>query len=323
MLLEVARLYHLEGRSQAEVAALVGTGRSTVSRMLDEARRRGIVEIRLHDPSGRDGVREASLRERFGLTDVRVAARRDGPRLARVGALAATLLLERLADARTVGVSWGRAVQATVDAVRTDHEHDLTVLPLLGGTTTLGPDLGHDVSGQELVRRLAGRLGASYRLLHAPATLGSSVAAPCPARGARDRPDPPVARDVDVALVGVGTPDEGSSAAVVAGAALTPHEARDFWARQPVGDLAGRFFDGDGRPVTGPLDDRVMAVGLDDLTRVPLVIGVAAGRAKAAAVLGAFAGGRLDALVCDDSLARALEDDFPLEGAGTFPCLLT
>ena len=59
-LLEVARLYHLEGRSQAEVAALVGTGRSTVSRMLDEARRRGIVEVRLHDPSGRDGALEGA-----------------------------------------------------------------------------------------------------------------------------------------------------------------------------------------------------------------------------------------------------------------------
>lgn len=313
-LLEVARLYHVEGRSQAEVAALVGTGRSTVSRMLEEARRRGIVEIRLHDPSGRDGALEASLRERFGLADVRVAARRDGPRLARVGALAATLLVESLGDARTVGVSWGRAVQATVDAVRTDHEHDLTVLPLLGGTTALGPDQGHDVSGQELVRRLAGRLGASYRLLHAPATLGSSAACRALLAEPAIAETLAAARDVDVALVGIGTPDEGSSAAVVAGATLDPVEARDFWAHEPVGDLAGRFFDGSGRPVTGPLDDRVMAVGLDDLTRVPLVIGVAAGRAKAAAVLGALAGGRLDALVCDDSLARALEGDFPIEG---------
>ena len=90
-----------------------------------------------------------------------------------------------------------------------------------------------------------------------------------------------------------------------------------------MGDLAGRFFDADGRPVTGPLDDRVMAVGLDDLTRVPLVIGVAAGRAKAAAVLGALAGGRLDALVCDDSLARALGGRFPAQGHELPPHLLT
>ena len=126
-----------------------------------------------------------------------------------------------------------------------------------------------------------------------------------------------------MALVGIGTPDEGSSAAVLAGAALDPVEARDFWAREPVGDLAGRFFDGNGRPVTGPLDDRVMAVGLDDLTRVPLVIGVAAGRAKGAAVLGALAGGRLDALVCDDSLARALWVISGVEGHELPPHLLT
>ena len=281
-LLEVARLYHLEGRSQAEVATLVGTGRSTVSRMLDEARRRGIVEIRLHDPSGRDAALEGALRERFGLTDVRVAARRDGPRLARVGALAATLLLERLGDARTVGVSWGRAVQATVDAVRTDHEHELTVLPLLGGTTTLGRDPGHDVSGQELVpapRRPAGRVvPAAARARHARLVRGRAR----PARRARDRPDPrrpPATSTWRWSASGRRTraPRPPSWPA----RRWRPDEARDFWAHEPVGDLAGRFFDGNGRPVTGPLDDRVMAVGLDDLTRVPLVIGVAAGRAKA------------------------------------------
>ena len=52
-LLAAARLYYLQGRSQAEVAQALGTSRSNVSRMLAEAQRQGIVEIKINDPGGR------------------------------------------------------------------------------------------------------------------------------------------------------------------------------------------------------------------------------------------------------------------------------
>jgi DNA-binding transcriptional regulator LsrR (DeoR family) len=50
----------------------------------------------------------------------------------------------------------------------------------------------------------------------------------------------------------------------------------------------------------------VLAVSVEDLLRIPTVVGVAAGRAKAEGVLGALRGHLLDMLVCDDSLARAV-----------------
>jgi DNA-binding transcriptional regulator LsrR (DeoR family) len=49
-LLAAARLYYLEGQSQADIATRMGTSRSNVSRMLTEAQKQGIVEIRINDP---------------------------------------------------------------------------------------------------------------------------------------------------------------------------------------------------------------------------------------------------------------------------------
>src|SRR3954452_13321287 len=69
------RLYYLQNRSQAEIAAELGTSRSNVSRMLTEAQRQGIVEIRIVDPSGRIPELEREIQAMFGLTDVRVAQR--------------------------------------------------------------------------------------------------------------------------------------------------------------------------------------------------------------------------------------------------------
>jgi DNA-binding transcriptional regulator LsrR (DeoR family) len=54
------------------------------------------------------------------------------------------------------------------------------------------------------------------------------------------------------------------------------------------------------------VDDRVLAISLDDLVAIPNVVGVASGRAKAPGVLGALRGRLVDSLVCDESLARSL-----------------
>jgi DNA-binding transcriptional regulator LsrR (DeoR family) len=52
--------------------------------------------------------------------------------------------------------------------------------------------------------------------------------------------------------------------------------------------------------------DRVLAVELDDLRRIPTVIGVATGVEKAPGVLGALRGELVDGLITDASLALAL-----------------
>ena len=304
-LLRAAHLYYVEQKSQAEVARDLGTSRSNVSRMLAEALRQGIVEIRLHDPSGRSRDLEDQLAARFGLEDVRVAPRgtvRATTSHDRIGALAAGLLLENLKDGMTVALSWGGAVQSTVYAVTADHDHDVTLVQLLGGISAIS----NEVSGQELVRELAVRLGASYRLMHAPATLESAEACRSLLAESAVESALALARSSDVAVVGIGDPAHGSSAAVVESMRLPPADLEAFWADEPVGDLAGRYFTADGRPVTGAVDDRVVSVQLADIDRIPLVIGVASGRSKTRSVLGALRGRHVDALVCDESLARSL-----------------
>ena len=304
-LMRAAHLYYVEGRSQAEVAATMGTSRSNVSRMLAEAQRQGIVEIRIHDPSGRLRELEGKLSATFGLSEARVAPRVtvSPARIEdRVGALVADLLLTGLKEPSTVALSWGRALQAAVYAVAPEQDHDVTLVQLLGGVSATS----NEISGQELVRELAVRLGASYQLLHAPAALESSEAcrsllAESSVAAALDR-----ARAADLAIVGVGDPHVGSSAAVLTAMNLSPQEQTAFWAQEPVGDLAGRYYTADGTALDGVVNDRVVSVSLTDLDRIPQVVGVATGRAKTNAVLGSLRGHHLDVLVCDESLARSL-----------------
>jgi DNA-binding transcriptional regulator LsrR (DeoR family) len=302
-LIKAARMYFLDGRSQDDVARALGTSRSNVSRMLTAARAQGIVEIRVHDQTSREKDLEQALRERFELSHVRVAAFRPGvDALAAAGDLAAQWLDESLRDGHVLGLSWGTSLQAMVESFSVDQPRSVEVVPLVGGLSTADSL----VAGQELVRELAGRLGATYRYLHAPALLRSETA-----RNAL-LAEPAVAdvlqraQTADIAMVGIGTVGTGSSREMLDGLGLSASERKAFLAARPVGDTCCRFFDAAGRAIRGVVHDRVLAVELDDLRRIPTVIGVATGVEKAPGVLGALRGELVDGLITDASLALAL-----------------
>src|SRR3954467_13618840 len=237
-LVKAARMYFLDGWTQDDIARVLGASRSHVSRMLSAARSLGIVEIRVQDELGRDVDLEQALCERFGLAHVRVAAfRAHGDVVTAVASLAAEWLDGALRDGQTLGLSWGTTLRAVVSAVSVDAPRHAKVVPLMGGL----PAANSAVAGQELVRDLAGRLGATYRRLEGPALLRSEKA--------RDAllAEPSIAavlaqaRSADIALVGVGSVGLGSSVQLLEGLALSAAEHEAFMAENPVGNICCRF----------------------------------------------------------------------------------
>ena len=303
LLVKAARMYFLDGRSQDDIARVLETSRSNVSRMLRAARMLGVVEIRIQDEHGRDADLEQALAECFGLLHVRVAAfrpRQDA--LAATGALAAEWLDHTLRDGQILALSSGSSVEAVVSAAAVDGLRNVEVVPLVGGLATDGSV----VASQELVRELAARLGATYRCLHGPALLHSD--------SARDAllAEPSIgrilarARSADLALVEIGTIDSEPASGVLKGLSLTDAQRRAFLSQNPIGNTCCRFYDGDGQPISGIVHDRVLAVDLDDLRRIPTVIGVATGAEKTLAVHAALRGGFIDGLIADAGLAHSI-----------------
>src|SRR5438270_10083570 len=72
LLAKVASWYFEDNLTQTEIAARTGYSPSMVSRLLSEARKHGIVEIRVHHPIERRVDLEQELRNRLGLDTVRV-----------------------------------------------------------------------------------------------------------------------------------------------------------------------------------------------------------------------------------------------------------
>ena len=301
VVVRAARLYYEQGRSQTEVAEELGLSRSNVSRILTQARDRGIVEITIHDPDGpprRDEVLETALRSAFSLREVHVVS---APRTRGIDAVAR--LAARAPQASSAGVSWGQTGRAVVAALDTLHLRPAPrVLPLVGGHSALD----QLDAGESVLRTLASRLGARPETLYAPAVLESATAVATLRAESSIGSVLEAAAQVELALVGIGSAGVHSSPHIVELMALGAEERERFAAQRPVGDVCGRFVDATGVPLGAPTDQRVLAVTFSELLRIPEVLGVAAGAEKAPGVIGVLRSGAVHTLVVDTELARQM-----------------
>jgi DNA-binding transcriptional regulator LsrR (DeoR family) len=301
LLARIASMYYEEDMTQAHIARETGYSRSMISRYLKEAKRLGIVEICVHHPLSRRPDLEKSLRERFGLRNVRVLDRSHGDygrMLSDVGALAAQLVGELVADGNVIGMSWGTGLAEMVRACRPQFRKGVSVIQIIGAVGTANPV----IDGAELARELARKFGGSYATLPAPLFVESEAMCQALKRSRQVQDVFNLAARMDIALVGVGTTEQPYASLVRSGH-LTQEQLNEFVRAGAVGDVCALHFDIEGNLVDIPLQRRLVTIDPDTLRRSPIRLGIAAGPAKANPILGALRADFINALVTDETAA--------------------
>lgn len=306
LLADVAEMYYLEQKNQAEIAKAVGVTRSMISRMLTEARENGIVDIRIQRPLQSDLEQEDALKEKFGLKDVFVVVtrHRHGERLTRMlGSAGAHMLARYLAPQKILGLAWGTSISATVDAFEATESIPVKVVQLVGamGARNMEYD-GHD-----LVSRFADKLGGEAYYLNAPYLCQSADIAKSLLETKSVRETISVGKKTDIALLGVGTTQPEYSSFNLAGY-VTRRELDDLRKAGGVGDVCGLHFDLHGQPACDDFCERLVSIRRADLLNIPVRLGVAGGEGKAEAILGALRSKYVNVLVTDSITARKVLD---------------
>jgi DNA-binding transcriptional regulator LsrR (DeoR family) len=302
LLVQVARQYYEQDLTQDEIARKIGTSRSTISRMLLEAREAGIVEINIHYPWKSDTSLEQELTDHFSIQQAIVLSSRGraySEILRGIGVLAARCLESILQPKAVLGISWGTAVHSTVQALQPGQRLQITVVQMIGAVGTEDPM----IDGPDLARALANVYGGEYRYLHAPLIVENGTL-----RKALLEEQPigetlSLARQSDVALVGIGSLDLNFSSLLRAGY-LNQESLTQLQVQGAVGDICARHYDDQGHVMDIGLNRRIIGIELKDLQNIKYVIGVAGGEAKAEAILGALRGQHVDILVTDDTAAQ-------------------
>lgn len=302
LLADVAEMYYLEEKNQAEIAKAIGVTRSMVSRMLTEARHSGIVDIRIQRPLQFDSELEAALRQEFGLKDVSVVITRhtSGERLTRtLGSGGAHMLARYLVPQQILGLAWGTSISATVDAFEVVEPMPVKVVQLVGamGARNMEYD-GHD-----LVSRLTDKLGGEAYYLNAPYLCQSAEIARSLLETKSIRETINVGKKSDVALLGIGTTSIEYSSFYLAGY-ITRRELDELRRAGGAGDVCGQHFDENGFPACDEFSERLVSIRRQDLLSIPVRLGVAGGEGKAAAILGALRSRYVNVLVVDSITAK-------------------
>jgi DNA-binding transcriptional regulator LsrR (DeoR family) len=310
LLYAAAKMYYTDEATQAEVAEQLQTSRATVSRLLREARLRGIVRIDViptdseitHDLGSRVaavlGLKAVYISEPLAILERREAVETLMGRALSV-AVGRALLAVGLNVGDIMLVSSGRTVYE-VARFELPRMPGVIVAPTVGGTDQ--PEAWYQTN--EITRLVAERIGGRPVFLYAPALPGAELFQTL-------QTDPSIQGVLNLwpharcVLTGVGAPpllrtDSPQFVNVTTSPDLI----------EAVGDVCSRFFNRAGRPVAFAGSERLIAVEIETLKSIPTVIAVAAGPDKAAPIIAAAHANLFSQLVTDpgtaeDILARA------------------
>lgn len=302
LILRAARLYYDGHFSQDQVAAELHTSRSNVSRMLSDAKRLGLVEIRVISPTLRHEALSSQLSELLKINEVQVITNSENElALNTIGRAAASALLSGLRDNQTIAISWGRGLEATVVNIHSQNFAGLKVTQLMGSLSAVSTS----VSAEEVGRNLAKNLNAQFVPFLAPVVVSSGKVRDSLLEEESISKTMQIARKTHVALVGIGSAGSSSSEMVLSEFKLSKSE-REVLSQNYAGDIAARFYNRKGSALSSKLDSRVIGLTLDEIKLIPRVIGVAAGAEKSLGVVGAARAGIIDTLILDLACANSI-----------------
>ncbi len=300
-LVEISRLYYERNLTQAEIAKRMNISRPAVSKLLSEARIRGIVRIEIKSPLMSDASLLKELSEAYSLKGGLVvpSGSADENLITQLLISQASLYFEKLfLDVNKVGLGWGDTMGRLVDGLKNispNKQKAGYVCPVIGSA----PNDIKWYQTNELTRVFAEKTGFSSFYLPAPAFPVSLKNKKLFENTLEYQEISKLWKELDIVIMGIGTypsvPDQAT-------AARFGDLLRD---KKAVGMIATYYFDRDGNIIKSK-DDIVIRIPLDDLSRVDKVFVIGGGEKKINSIRGTLKTGLGTHLITDDRTAQSL-----------------
>jgi DNA-binding transcriptional regulator LsrR (DeoR family) len=305
---QAASRYYIQGETMESIAHQMKLSRSSVSRLLKEARQTGLVRISLADRVGSQSPLATALSRAFGIR-VHLVAIRDSAnenlRFDQVAKLAGQLLTEAVGDHQRIGVAWGVTLSYVV--------RHLGRRPLVGSSIVQinGGANAHSF-GIPYIGELLQALGDAFdsQVVHFPvpaffdyATTRQAMWQERSVRSVLELRD-----KLDLVIFGVGAFYASVASHVYAAGYLSPADIEALAADGVVGDVCTVLLREDGSYEDVAYNERSTGLTPLELQRIPRRLCVVADPARASATLGALRAKVATDLICDEGTARAIAD---------------
>lgn len=302
-LVRAVELYYQRNLTQQKISDIMGVSRPTVSRLLEEAKKQGFVEIKVHTPVSFDSELSETLRKKLNLKDVLVTdfEERDQEFTIKKVAEAASLYFSSILKGDSIiGVSWGSTIKAFIDTLTEASFPDATVMQIVGGLGGGNPE----IDGQELAFKMANKLSCPYHYIHAPAILSNSETVKELMEQKAIKELLIKAEAANIYISAVGSFDEKESSLQRSGY-LDEDEKGKLLQLGAVGHLLAHPINENGKEIS-PFNEKILSIPLVNLQNAEWSIGIAATAVKAKALLAAIKGRYYNVIIIDKGCAREL-----------------
>lgn len=308
LLSKVSSMYYDQSLNQQQIANRLHLSRPKVSRLLKQAREKGIVRISVVSPNDSFMDWEKALEKKYGLkealiidTDTQIS---DKALKRELGSAAANYLHRTISKGDIIGVSWGTTLQAMIDAMPEKQVDDIHVVQALGG---VGPPEAK-AHATDISRRLSQLLNSRLTLLPAPGIVGSIESKKILLSDRQVNGALSLFSKINTLCVGLGAL-KTNPVLDHDNQKLSPRVHEEIINSNAVGDIALRFFDIKGNEIDSSLKDLVIGISIEEMKEVDTVVGIAGGPLKTDVIRGALEGGLIDVLITDNQTVESLLSD--------------
>ncbi len=305
-LLVASSMYYLQDIKMETIAGHLHMSRSSVSRLLKDARASGLVEITLRPtPSKAPGVGRY-ISSTFGV-EVSVVPVSDSAsvaeRLDQVALTTAKMVTGFFDSDMILGVAWGTTLAAIAKQLGTKPTRGSTIVQLNGAANTR-------TSGVEYVGSLMARFGTAFdatvSLFPVPAFFDYAETRRAMWRERSIARVLEVQTRVDLALFSVGAVAGEVPSHVYSAGYLEKEDIETLEAEGVVGDVCTVFLRADGTYEDLSLNERATGPTPAELRRIPRRVCAVAGDSKVLPLLAALRAGVITHLVIDEQTATRL-----------------
>jgi DNA-binding transcriptional regulator LsrR (DeoR family) len=215
-----------------------------------------------------------------------------------VGAAAAYFLATTLKPKAVIGVASCSAILTSI----VEQMHPVWKLSECKAVQILG---GVEKHANYLVRQLAYLVRGEAHLLPVPGLVASKEAASVLAQDPHVRETMALFNQITVALIDIDSLMPSSWSADNKNL-ISPGELQRLHEKGAVGNLCLRFYNAGGEEIKDVVGDRVLGLELRRLRGIATVVGIACGRRKRQAILGALRGRWINVLLTDQFTAESL-----------------
>lgn len=302
----VAWLYYVAGKTQLEIAQILGVSRQIAQRLLSMAREQGVVHVQIAHPISECLDLAQTLADKYKLDLVRVVPSNGADKksiddmIAHEGADVMNLSINQDMP-QIIGIGSGKTLRHIIDILPQSNYPQHTSISLIGAIARDGSATRYDVP-----LKLAEKISCKYYIIPAPlyADFPEDKQTWCEHNAYKIVKEK--ALQSNVAFIGIGS--IGLGCPLNAEQFITDEQVEQLEKLGAVAELLGYFIDQNGELIKSEFNSLTTSIQLEANSTMN-VIAFAAGEDKYRAIKAVLKGGWLKGLVTDEETVIKLLND--------------